>query len=185
MPLALLFVLCAAIPRYASSTNAVSLAVAVNEDSFLVAGYSIQTNNADEISGRGRIGRLWQDFFQKNLAATIPDRVDQRLIVVYSDYSSDENGEFTYLLGARVSSIGNLPEGMDYRRIIAGRYAVVTTRRGPLLDILEEAWKRIWAARTSELGGRRAFATDYEVHDERRSNPSLARVEIHIGVTRD
>jgi predicted transcriptional regulator YdeE len=34
----------------------------------------------------------------------------------------------------------------------------------------------------TDLGGRRAFLTDYEVYDQRTSNPQQAQVEIHIGL---
>jgi predicted transcriptional regulator YdeE len=80
-----------------------------NEKSFLVAGYSIRTSNAGELSERGRIGELWRRFQQQKLSASIPNRIDQNVVVVYSNYITDERGEFNYMLGARVSSVRNLP----------------------------------------------------------------------------
>ena len=56
-----------------------------SEDSFYVAGFSARTNNAKEASGQGVIGRLWQDVYQKNLGAQIPNRMGADTIVVYSD----------------------------------------------------------------------------------------------------
>jgi predicted transcriptional regulator YdeE len=157
----------------------------IDEDSFYVAGYSIRTNNPDETSGRGKIGRLWQTFVRENLAATIPDRIDHDLIVVYSDYAGDENGDYTYLLGARVSSIDHLRAGMTFRRVIAAPYAVLTTRTGPLVEVLQAEWKKIWRASADQLGGKRAFATDYEIYDQRTADPTRAQVEIHIGLKPD
>jgi predicted transcriptional regulator YdeE len=152
------------------------------EDPFWVAGYSIRTNNADEISGRGRIGNLWRRFIQHNLAASLPNRVDQSLVVVYSDYGSDERGEYGYLLGARVSSIEHLRPQMSYRKIVAGPYAVFTTSVGPRVLALQAAWQSIWSSSPAELGGQRAFLTDYELYDRRSADPDHAQIEIHIGL---
>ena len=154
----------------------------MHENSFYVAGYAIRTNNADETSGHGKIGKLWQRLLQQSLWTKIPHRVDDTLIVVYSDYSSDETGEFTYLLGARVSSVHNLPAELSYRKVVPGKYAVFTTRVGPRGKVLQEEWNRIWRCPPDEMGGRRAFITDYEIYDRRSADSMRAQVEIHIGV---
>ena len=152
------------------------------EDSLWVAGYSIRTNNADEVSGRGRIGDLWRRFAQQDLARSIPNRVDQSLIVVYSDYASDERGEYGYLLGARVSSVEHLPPQLSYRSVVSGRYAVFTTAVGPRVAVLQSAWQKVWSSSPADLGGQRAFLTDYELYDRRSADPDHAQIEIHIGL---
>lgn len=152
------------------------------EDSFWVAGYSVRTNNADEMSGQGRIGNLWQRFAQQDLAASIPNRVDQSLIVVYSGYASDEQGEYSYLLGARVSSVQHLPPQLSYGTVVAGPYAVFTTAVGPRVPVLQAAWQKIWSSAPADLGGHRAFRTDYELYDRRSADADRAQIEIHIGL---
>jgi predicted transcriptional regulator YdeE len=154
----------------------------ISEQPFYVAGFSTRTNNANETSGHGEIGKLWQRFYQENLAARIPDRADGATLVVYSDYASDEKSDYSYLLGARVTSIDHLPAGMSYKKIEPGPYAVLTTGQGPLVEVLQAEWKKIWATQPVGLGGRRAFRTDYEVYDNRSANPQNAQVEIHIGL---
>jgi len=149
---------------------------------FYVAGYLVRTNNADEAAGKSKIGPLWQRFMQQNLAATIPNRTDAALTVVYSHYATDEKGDYDYLLGARVSSVDNLPEGMTSRRVEPGDYAVIPTERGPMPGVLQAAWARIWKMTPEDLGGRRAFVTDYEIYDQRSVDPHNAQVEIHIGL---
>jgi predicted transcriptional regulator YdeE len=154
----------------------------ITEEPFYVAGYQVRTNNANEMNGHGEIGKLWERFYQKNLGAQIPDRADSATIVVYSDYASNEKGDYNYLLGARVTSVDHLPAGMSFRRIVTGSYAVLTTARGPLVDIVQAEWKKIWAMQPADLAGKRAFLTDYEVYDSRSANPQEAQVEIHIGL---
>jgi predicted transcriptional regulator YdeE len=72
---------------------------------------------------------------------------------------------------------------MSSRRIVPGAYAVLTTDQGPLIEVVQAEWKKIWAMKPAELGGKRAFQTDYEVYDARSANPQNAQVEIHIGIT--
>jgi predicted transcriptional regulator YdeE len=154
----------------------------IYEDSFYVAGYEIRTNNAREMSGQGEIGKLWQRVTQGNLVAQIPNRTDSALIVVYSGYASDEKGDFNYLLGARVPSVDKLPAGMTYRKLVPGPYAVFVTDRGPLVNVLQAEWKKIWAMPPEQMSGKRAFLTDYEVYDQRSADQSHAQIEIHIGL---
>ena len=152
---------------------------------FYVAGYLVRTNNADEMSGKSKIGPLWGRFMQENLAAQIPNRTDAALTVVYSNYAGDEKGDYDYLLGARVTSIDHLPAGMSWRKVETGPYAVILTDKGAMPGVLQAAWARIWKMTPTELGGKRTFATDYEVYDQRSANPQDAQVEIHIGLAAD
>jgi predicted transcriptional regulator YdeE len=152
------------------------------EAPFYVAGWLVRTNNADEMSGEGKIGPLWQRTMQQNLIAQIPHRSDGNLFVVYSNYASDEKGEYDYLLGARVSSVENLPASMAWRKVEPGAYAVILTEKGQMPGVLQAAWARIWKMSVAELGGKRAFLTDYEVYDQRSADMQSAQVEIHVGV---
>jgi predicted transcriptional regulator YdeE len=151
-------------------------------DPILVAGFQVRTSNPVELSGQGQIRGLWQRFFAEDLAAQIPNRTSANFYVVYSNYASDEYGEYDYLLGAPVSSIENLPEGITFAGIATGEYAVVTTEKGPVESVMQSAWREIWSMPVAELGGKRAFLTDYEVYDERASDPASAQVEIHLGL---
>jgi predicted transcriptional regulator YdeE len=172
------------VPPHADDPRNYSRQEVADEGFFYVAGYAVRTNNADEASGRGRIGRLWSEFGQRHLGESIPHRVDDRLIVVYSNYASDENGDYDYLLGAKVSSITELPSGVSYRKVAGGAYAIFSTRVGPAAQVVPEEWRKIWSMSPAQLGGRRAFVTDYEVYGERSADPEQARVEIHVGVKR-
>ena len=147
-----------------------------------VAGFMIRTSNAKEMSGNGEIGKLWMRFFQENLAAQIPNRTGQTLMVVYSGYASDEKGEYDYLLGAPVTSTDGFPASLIVRQIPTGQYAVITTAQGPAAEVVPSAWKHIWAMSPAELGGRRSFLADYEIYDQRSADPTNAQVEIHVGL---
>jgi predicted transcriptional regulator YdeE len=151
-------------------------------DPIAVAGIQVRTNNQLEMSGEGKIRGIWERFFGENLLAQMRDRAGESLYVVYSNYESDEYGDYDYLLGVPVSSIDNLPAGMTFAAIPTGEYAVFTSQTGPVAEVVRDAWKEIWSMPHEELHGSRAFIADYEVYDRRAEDPAHAQVEIHLGL---
>jgi predicted transcriptional regulator YdeE len=156
----------------------------VDFHSFQVIGIAASTNNAKEAGPDAIIGKQWQRFFSEGLLNKIPDRVDQSIIAVYTDYSSDANGQYTIILGAKVKPLPNpvIPEGMVVKTVPAGHYAVFTSERGPIAEVVQATWKRIWAYYQSPEHGQRAYQADFEVYDERAADPKNAQVDIYIGV---
>ena len=146
-----------------------------------VVGFSVRTTNAAEAKADGEIPKLWGRFFQENLGDKIPHRMGQSLIVVYSDYASDQNGEFTYLLGAPVDSIADVPRDLTVRTIPAGAYAVLTTPAGPPQQTIPALWAKIWSMSEAELGGKRSFVMDYETYDG-FADPQNMQVSVHLGL---
>jgi predicted transcriptional regulator YdeE len=154
-----------------------------DEPGFTVIGIEARTSNAQEMTHNGVIGKQWVQFMKENLAAQIPNKADATpLIALYTDYVSDKDGEYTFLLGARVTSAAQVPAGMAARKVPGGRYAVFTSEKGPAEKVVVETWQRIWSIPKGSLGGDRAYKTDYEVYDKRATNPENAQVEVHVGV---
>jgi predicted transcriptional regulator YdeE len=146
-----------------------------------VVGFSVRTTNDAEAKGDGEIPKLWNRFFHENLGDKIPHRVGQSLIVVYSDYASDQNGEYTYLLGAPVDSVADVPKDLTVRTIPAGSYAVLTTPAGPPQQTVPAIWMKIWGMSEAELGGKRSFVMDYETYDD-FADPQKMQVTVHLGL---
>jgi predicted transcriptional regulator YdeE len=151
-------------------------------DPILIAGIQIRTNNARELSGEGGIGPLWQRFFAEGFDAQISNRTSDDLYAVYSNFASDEYGDYDFLIGLPVSSVEHLPAGVTFAAIATGRYAVVTTEQGPVAEIVPGTWKEIWNMSTEELGGKRTFISDYEVYGADASDPTNAEVDIFLGL---
>ena len=101
---------------------------------------------------------------------------------MYSDYESDKDGEYSFMIGARVKSAAAVPSGMMARKVPAGRYAVFTSERGAVEKVVVEAWQKIWSGTKAELGGERAYSVDFEIYDERARDPKNAQVEIYVAV---
>jgi predicted transcriptional regulator YdeE len=118
---------------------------------------------------------------QQDVAAKIPNRADQDLLAVYTDYQSDQTGEYTYLIGARVTSAADVPAGLTLKEIPAGSYAVLQTDKGPLPTVMPVIWKHIWSMSAKDLGGERAFQADYEIFP-RGFDPQNAQITVYVGL---
>ncbi len=147
-----------------------------------VIGIGARTNNAKEMSAEGIIGPMWDRAVSENMFDKIPNRVDNTVLAMYTDYESDSNGEYTFFIGAKVTTLDVIPEGLLGRTVAAARYSVITSERGPLYEVVPQAWQRIWSMSEAGLGGKRAFVADLEIYDERALNPTDAVMEVWVGV---
>src|SRR5215467_10831955 len=78
---------------------------------FTVIGIEARTSNAREMTANGIIAKQWARFWGENLSEEIPNRIDSTILAVYSDYASDKDDEYSFLIGARV-----MPEERSSRR---------------------------------------------------------------------
>jgi predicted transcriptional regulator YdeE len=154
----------------------------VQQQAFTVVGIAARTNNAKEASSGGLIGRQWQRLFSEGLWQAIPNKVDDNIVALYTDYATDANGDYTYVLGARVTKAENVPAGMAAKNVSGGRYAVFTSERGPTQQVVVATWKRIWSTPKDVLGGDRTYKTDFEVYDQRARNAADAVVDVYVGI---
>jgi predicted transcriptional regulator YdeE len=155
---------------------------AVERDPFTVVGIAVRTSNAKEMTPDGVIGKQWGRLFQEGLMEKIPNKADQNIVAVYTDYASDHNGEYTFLLGARVTSDANIPEGMVAKKIPAGKFAVFTSEKGPAPQVVPATWMKINSLPKSAVGGDRVYRADYEIYDERARDPQNIVVDVYIGI---
>jgi len=170
------------VPAHSPQGESVMKPKVVEESGFTVVGIEVRTSNAKEMSPEGLIGKQWARFMQESLAARIPHKADSSVLAVYSDYASDKDGEYNFLIGARVTSAKEVPAGMVVKKVPTGRYAVFTSEKGPVGKVVSGLWQKIWTISKAEPGGDRAYKVDYEVYDERAANPEDAQVDVHIGI---
>jgi predicted transcriptional regulator YdeE len=149
---------------------------------FTVIGISIRTSNAKEMSGSGVIAQQWDRFMKEGLLSGIPNKVDPNILAVYTDYESDANGAYTFMIGARVSSADDVPVGMVVKKVPAGRYAVFISEKGFVGKVVPQTWSRIWAISKCSPGGNRAYQADFEIYDQRAADPQNAVVDIYVGI---
>jgi predicted transcriptional regulator YdeE len=149
---------------------------------FFVVGVAARTRNAHEMSGNGKIGDVWQTFLEPSLVARIPNKIGVDPIAIYTEYETDHTGYYTYLLGVPVSSTESLPANLTVKHVPPGRYAVFTSGRGNIVHVVQEVWQRIWSMSPEELGGKRAFQTDFEIYDQRAADPENAQIDVYVGL---
>lgn len=156
----------------------------VSRPEIKLVGLSVRTNNKDEMNPKtAKIASVWRDFYELNVAEKIPDRTNKGVLIsVYTEYMTDENGPYTYFLGEEVNSFEDAPIELDRMVIEDATYQRFTTSTGPMPKIVIDAWMRIWNMSPADFGGTRAYVADFEVYDERASDPANAVVDIYIGV---
>jgi predicted transcriptional regulator YdeE len=153
----------------------------VNVASFTAIGIQARTTNTIEATPEGIIGKQWQKFFGEGIGERIPDRVDSNVYAVYSDYASDHNGEYSFFIGAKVKDRTAPPAGMVVKRVLAGKYAVITSEKGPFPKVVPAAWQKIF--RLEDEGKlKRAYQFDFELYDPRARDPQNGPVDIYIGL---
>jgi predicted transcriptional regulator YdeE len=152
------------------------------QDAFTVIGISVRTNNKNEATPDGLIGKQWQRLFQENLLNKIPSKADANIIAIYTDYASGKDGDYTFILGAKVNSDKEVPAGMVAVKVLSGRYAMFTSEKGVVYKVVPELWRRIWAVPKSAASGDRAYKTDFELYDQRAVDPQNSQVDVYIGI---
>jgi predicted transcriptional regulator YdeE len=150
---------------------------------FSVIGIEARTNNAKEMTDGAVIPKQWNRFFAEGILDRIPNKVNETIYALYTDYASDRNGDYTFFIGAEVSGTAVIPAGMVAKKMPAGKYAVVTSTRGPVQKMVPQAWQEVWSLEDkSQLGGARAYRTDFEVYDQRSRDPQDSQIDLFIGI---
>lgn len=152
-----------------------------NQESFTVVGLTVRTNNAAEAGGQGQIPGLWQNAMSSGELEQIPNRVGEGYVVVYSDYAGGNTDDYNYTLGVRVSSADNPPAGMVKRTVAAGKYAIFQSEQGAPQDVIPALWQHINSLSPQQMGGERAYQTDFETYGN-ITDPSSMQVTAHIGL---
>ena len=148
---------------------------------FEVIGIGVRTNNTQESGPNGAIPKQWQRLFMEDVLNRVPERLDQSIVAVYTNYASDWNGDYTYILGANVKPGAKAPEGMVSKSVPAGAYVEFISKRGPSEKVVPEMWKKVWTYFQTPGNPSRAYGADYEIYDD-LSDPSNVLVRLYVGV---
>lgn len=151
-----------------------------------LVGISVRTNNKLEVNKMdGKIFPLVKKYFHEALAEKITRRKKPgTTFCAYTDYESDEHGDYTYFIGEEVSFFDEqLPEEFQTLTIPRQTYAMFTTEPAPMPDVLLNVWKKVWNASPQELGGKRTYVTDFELYDERAADHQNIVLDLCIAIT--
>ncbi|WP_185248399.1 GyrI-like domain-containing protein [Chryseobacterium bernardetii] len=148
----------------------------VKIEPFKVIGIAVRTTNENEQAAKD-IPVLWEKFMQENVLDNIPNKIDNTIYSIYTDYEKDHTKPYTTVLGCKVESLDHIPEGMIGKSFDGGDYVKFTTKGNLAEGLVINEWFKIW---NMDLG--RTFTADFEMYGEKAQNPSDAEVDILIAV---
>lgn len=156
----------------------------LNKTEIKLVGLTARTNNKNEMNPQtSKIGELAGRFWSKNIANGIFNRKNPGVTIsVYTEYDSNEHGDYTYFIGEEVNSFENISTGLHQLIIPAAKYQKFTTSPGKMPEVVIHAWQQIWKMSANDFGGERAYVADFEVYDQRASDPVNTSLDIYIGI---
>jgi len=141
-----------------------------------IIGISVETTNEKEQSTED-IGLLWNKFFADNISSLIPEKMTEDIYSIYTNYETDHTGKYMFILGYKVSSLENVPQGLVGFEILEESYKRFVVK-GKLPNALIQKWKQIWNDNSFE----RKFSTDFEIHKVKSPQEESSEVEIFLAV---
>jgi predicted transcriptional regulator YdeE len=125
---------------------------------FSIVGIACRTSRRHP----AKTGSLWRRFREENIAAQIIERSSNAVYALYCEYDSDDDGEYTLVLGCEVPTDAQIaqetPDGLVVAAVPGANYALIDAR-GKQPDTLIEAWVDV-----SNSALRRTYICDFEVH---------------------
>jgi predicted transcriptional regulator YdeE len=144
--------------------------------SFYVLGIAVRTSNENGQAGKD-IPALWNQFMSEGILDKIPNKVDNTVYSIYTEYEEDYKKPYTTVLGCKVSSLDEVPAGMKAITISEGGYFRCTAKGNMMEGMVYNEWIKIW---NSDIP--RAYTTDFEVYGEKAQNPEDAEVDIFLAL---
>ncbi len=148
----------------------------VKIEAFKIIGISIRTTN-DNGQASKEIAELWGKFMSENILTKIPNKVDNEIYSLYTDYESDHTKPYTVILGCKVENLDNIPSGMAGKSISGGTYIKTTTKGDLMQGLIVNHWSKIF-----EMELDRTYDADFEIFGEKAQNPSDAEVDFYVGI---
>ncbi|WP_316832498.1 GyrI-like domain-containing protein [Pedobacter aquatilis] len=146
-------------------------------ENFKIIGISTETTNKNNQAATD-LGKLWQRFYGEEIFNKIPNKESEDVYAVYTDYESDYTGKYTTIIGQRVNSLDNIPEGFVGREI-SNNKLLKYTAKGELPKSVVDIWQDIWA---NNIALYRTYNADFEVYGAKSQLGENSEVEIYLGV---
>ena len=148
----------------------------VKIEPFKVIGIAVRTTNENGQSAQD-IGQLWSKFMSEGISNQIPNKIDDTIFSIYTNYESDHTKPYDTILGCKVSSLENVPEGMVGQSFDGGTYGKFVSKGDLTKGVVFGTWSEIWK---KDLD--RVFTADFELYGEKAQNPTKAEVEVLVAI---
>jgi predicted transcriptional regulator YdeE len=145
-------------------------------EKFCVIGISIRTTNENGQAGID-IPTLWNKFMTEGILQQIPNKIEDSIYCIYTEYEKDYTKPYTTILGCKVESLEIIPNGMIGKTFEEATYVKHTAKGNLINGVVFNEWTKIW---NSELD--RTYIADFEVYAEKAQNPENAEVDIFVAI---
>jgi len=136
-------------------------------------GLELRTNNAECAVA---MPAHKEKFFKENIIAKIPNKINDNILALYTDYEGDYTQSYSWVLGCEVSSLDSVPTGLIGKEIPASQYAVFTTQ-GEFPQGLIAVWQTVWQSNLS-----RCYTSDFEVYSRYFDPQKNPEVKVYIAI---
>lgn len=143
---------------------------------FKVIGISVRTINKGDKAAQD-IGQLWNRFMSQGIASKIPNKIEDSIFSIYTNYEGDYTQPYDTILGCKVSSLEQIPEGMIGQSFDGGTYLEYTSKGDLTKGVVYATWEKIWK---QDLN--RVYTADFEVYGEKAMNPTEAEVSVFVAI---
>jgi len=150
----------------------------VTLDKFYIVGISVRTTNQNHQS-QGDIAKLWEIFFRNGyLQQMLVNKVSNDIYCIYTDYESDYTGEYTTIIGYKVSEIKEIPTNLSLtiEEIPESKYYKYISE-GELPYAVGKTWAHIWQANID-----RRYAADFDVYGSESIDPKNAKITTFLSI---
>jgi predicted transcriptional regulator YdeE len=137
-------------------------------------GISARTANTEQ--HKMDIPGMWGRFFGEDIHEKIPNAIGEDFYGIYYDYASDHTDSYTFMAGREVSSLDEIPEGMEGVLVPEQTFALIKVE-GDFPKSLIDTWHKIWK---SSL--KRAYSVDFE-HYGKEFLSDKNGISIYLGIT--
>ena len=137
----------------------------------MISGISVTTNNKNEMNeDTQKIAPLWEQYDKEYIhTKTLNKAKDSSLYGVYSNYTSDLNGDFDVTVGVEVTKPKNVI-------IIENEKYLVFKKEGEVPEVAIETWQEVWDYFSTESEYERKYSIDFEKYSKRDE------IEIYISI---
>ena len=143
---------------------------------FKVIGIKVKTTNQNEQALQD-IGALWNKFLSEGIASKIPNKIEETIFSIYTNYEGDHTQPYDTILGCKVSCLDIIPNGMIGQSFEGGNYCKFICNGDLTKGAVYESWLKIWKEDLDRL-----YTADFELYGEKAQDPSNAEVEIYIAI---
>lgn len=144
---------------------------------FKIIGISTRTTNKNNQS-KVDLGKLWERFFAEGIIEKIPNKSSFEIISIYTDYKGDFTDEYTTIIGLKVTTLEEIPNGLIGREFEADNFQKFTAK-GEMPKAVLDTWIDIWQ-RDEELN--RKYNYDFEVYGEKSQLGENSEVDVYLSI---